>query len=62
MPQSCCLNVHAKCDLKQESKQVLEICELGRVTHGKKKRLNIMISLKKVQNLTWYIPKSHLAR
>ena len=25
MSQSVCLNMHAKCDLKQESKQVLEI-------------------------------------
>ena len=33
MPQSYCLNVHAKCDLQQESKKVLEISNLGRVTH-----------------------------
>jgi len=35
MPQSYCLNVYAKCDLEQESKQVLEIWNLGRVTHKK---------------------------
>jgi len=37
MPQSCCcLNMHAKCDLEQESKQVLERRNLGRVTYETK--------------------------
>ena len=35
MPQSYHLNMHAKCDIEQESKQVLEIWNLGKATHEK---------------------------
>ena len=35
MPQSYRLNMHAKCDIEQESKQVLEIWNQERATHEK---------------------------
>jgi len=36
MPQSFCLHMHAKCDLEQELKKILEIKNQGRVTHEEK--------------------------
>ena len=42
MPQSCCLKVHVKCDLEQESKQGLEIWNLGKVTHIKEYETKMM--------------------
>ena len=33
MPQSCCLNTYAKCDLKFDLKQFLQKCFQGRVAH-----------------------------
>ena len=42
MPQSYCLNVHAKCDLEQKPKQVLETWNLGRATHESKYETKLM--------------------
>jgi len=51
MPQLCCLNVHDKCDLEQESKQVLETWNLRRVKHESKYDTKIMNYSIQAQNL-----------
>ena len=42
MSQSYCLNMYAKCDLELESKQVLEIWNLGRATQEKEYETKMM--------------------